>query len=345
MKMEGMGESERPTDPSTGTADGTQAVIKAVDDSISRYVLVLFQGGGRRDPLGQLDRDVLGVVQQKLDAVVKSEPEKTEVDVWLESPGGDAHSAYKLFLDLRSRSSKLRVVIPDYAKSAATLFALGTDEIYMAPAAELGPLDMQMEHPDREGTWISALDATRALDYIAEFASEYILAEGGNAHDRTGLPRLDVFKEFSRFAALFFQPLVAKLDPQLVHQAANGLDVGRRYAITMLTQRTANSKSDQPGNNPEEIARHFVDHYPAHEFVISRLEARNQGLPVFWAEEYNFWYQAKSMWRSYRAGGFAREVAGTKTKTAIEVLSEHKVQELSDAKDDESEGDEDVAEN
>lgn len=67
--------------------------------------------------------------------------ENVELDLWLESPGGDAHAAYKLALLLRAHASRLRVVIPDYAKSAATLLTLAADEIYVAPVAELGPLD------------------------------------------------------------------------------------------------------------------------------------------------------------------------------------------------------------
>ena len=289
-----------------------------------RYILILLQAGGRRDPLGYLDRVVLQLLWRKLDAKVQGERDRTEIDVWLESAGGDAHAAYKLFLDLRSRASKIRVVIPDFAKSAATLFVLGTDEVHMGPAAELGPLDMQMEHPDREGIWISALDATRALHYVAEFASEYIVEEGGHVHDRTGLPRLDVLREFSRFAALFFRPLVAKLDPQLIHQAANGLDVGRRYAVYMLERRNLGQRDRSVGQEEDcsRIARHFVEDYPAHEFAISRDEAASHGLPIYWAEEYNLWGAVKQVWQAFRSGLFFRESAGEPTATVLEVLSE-----------------------
>lgn len=117
------------------------------ENASRRYILILLQAGGRRDPLGYLDRVVLQLLWRKLDAKVQGERDRTEIDVWLESAGGDAHAAYKLFLDLRSRASKIRVVVPDFAKSAATLFVLGTDEVHMGPAAELGPLDMQMETP------------------------------------------------------------------------------------------------------------------------------------------------------------------------------------------------------
>lgn len=77
-----------------------------------------------------------------------------------------------MFLDLQYRCRKLRAVVPDYAKSAATLFLLGVDEFFMAPSAELGPLDAQIEYPDREGVTVSALDVSKALGFLGDFAAD-----------------------------------------------------------------------------------------------------------------------------------------------------------------------------
>jgi len=111
----------------------------------TRYYLVLFQSGEEEDNLGELSRFVFDYVQARLKENISSPSKETEIDVWLDSPGGSASVAYKLLLELRHRCKKLRIVIPDFAKSAATLLAIGGDEIYMAPAAELGPLDAQIE--------------------------------------------------------------------------------------------------------------------------------------------------------------------------------------------------------
>src|SRR5690349_379175 len=116
----------------------------------TRYVLAIFQGRGHTAQLRTISRSLVAHVQRLLDNTVKTSKSRTEIEIWLDSPGGDAHAAYKLWLDLRSRCRRLVVVIPDLAKSAATLLALGADEIVMAPAAELGPLDVQISHPDRE---------------------------------------------------------------------------------------------------------------------------------------------------------------------------------------------------
>jgi len=60
------------------------------------------------------------------------------------SPGGDG--VVEKFVSLcRSQCKKFRVLIPYEAKSAATLIALGADEIVMGPQSEIGPIDAQVE--------------------------------------------------------------------------------------------------------------------------------------------------------------------------------------------------------
>ena len=67
-------------------------------------------------------------IDQSLKAATLPEKAKTTVDLWLDSPGGSARDAYKIALLLRSIAGHIRVVIPDYAKSAATLLSLVADE-------------------------------------------------------------------------------------------------------------------------------------------------------------------------------------------------------------------------
>ena len=50
-------------------------------------------------------------------------------------------------------SGDFRLVVPDTAKSAATLIGLGATEIVMSTTSELGPIDPQVMLPDRDGNW------------------------------------------------------------------------------------------------------------------------------------------------------------------------------------------------
>ena len=137
-------------------------------ESPVRYHVMLLQG--RTGPYTSIDRSTARHLRNLLDDKVTTKKEETEIDVWMHSTGGDANAAYKIFLDLRNRATRVRTLIPDRAKSAATLFALGMDEIHMGATAELGPLDVQIEHPDRENETISGLDAVGSLDYLNNLA-------------------------------------------------------------------------------------------------------------------------------------------------------------------------------
>lgn len=237
------------------------------------------------------------------DLIQDASPKDCEIDVWLHSPGGDANAAYKLSLGLRSRCRKLRVAIPDYAKSAATLFALGCDEIYMDKDSELGPLDVQIEHPDREGVTVSGLDVAKALGFIADLACQYIIKAGYNIYRSTELPRREVLHEICHFSAAFFQPAVSKIDPHIIHRAANQLDIAQRYAEIMLEERNVDSGHEFAEQSASRVVNHFINHYPAHDFVISRDEARQWELPIVDLEKYRLEHQLREMFDSFIEDG------------------------------------------
>jgi membrane-bound ClpP family serine protease len=65
--------------------------------------------------------------------------------------GGDGETALRLVRQAQSRCKKLVVIVPDQAKSAGTLFALGADQIYMGPTSDLGPIDPQFQLSENSG--------------------------------------------------------------------------------------------------------------------------------------------------------------------------------------------------
>jgi hypothetical protein len=193
------------------------------------------------------------------------------------------------------------VIIPDYAKSAATLFAFGCDEIFMAPDAELGPLDVQIEHPDREGVTVSGLDVAKALSFVCDYASSYLVSAGYELYRSTELPRREVLNQVSSFAATLLQPAIAKLDPHIIHKAANELEIAQDYASRMLRERSLDAADEERAFPPGMVAHHFINHYPAHDFVISRIEARQFGLPVHDLEDYDLAHEMLAKHAKFRS--------------------------------------------
>ena len=68
-----------------------------------------------------------------------------DLHVMLATPGGDGETALRLVRQAQSRCKELTVIVPDQAKSAGTLFALGAHRIYMGPTSDLGPVDPQFQ--------------------------------------------------------------------------------------------------------------------------------------------------------------------------------------------------------
>jgi|ERR1019366_5251194 hypothetical protein len=91
-------------------------------------------------------------VREFVDQVEAIPAEAKSIDVLIHSTGGDPLSAWKIMSLLRERFDKVGVLVPFMAFSAATLFALGGDEIVMHPHASLGPIDPQIFMKQADGS-------------------------------------------------------------------------------------------------------------------------------------------------------------------------------------------------
>lgn len=70
-----------------------------------------------------------------------------DLDLMLQIPGGDVDQAERIVMMCRKKigpGARLRVVVPDSAKSAGTLIALASDAIVMGYCSGLGPIDPQV---------------------------------------------------------------------------------------------------------------------------------------------------------------------------------------------------------
>jgi hypothetical protein len=67
-----------------------------------------------------------------------------ELDILIQSPGGRVEAVEQLVKMLRAQFGHIRFIIPDTAKSAATMFALSGDCLLMDERSELGPIDPQV---------------------------------------------------------------------------------------------------------------------------------------------------------------------------------------------------------
>lgn len=134
------------------------------------------------------------------------------VDVLLQSPGGLVEAAESIVKMLRARFSHIRFIVPNIAKSAATMMAMSGDKIWMDCDSELGPIDPQFLVPKADGTKVQ----TPAQAIIDQFDSIEIKIK----NDPRLLPA--------------YIPLIQTFAPALYQQAENALALSRDLVADWL---------------------------------------------------------------------------------------------------------------
>lgn len=155
------------------------------------------------------------------------------------SRGGDIEPAYQISKLCKSYSkNRFIVAIPRLGKSAATLIALGADEIHIGPLGQLGPIDPQLGG-------LPALGVNQALKTIALLSQDY----PGSA---------EMFARYLRMA----------LTVEQIGYCDRVSESAAQYAERLLSTKPALS------TNPSQIARKLVYEYKDHGFVIDLIEAQ-----------------------------------------------------------------------
>jgi Serine dehydrogenase proteinase len=94
----------------------------------------------------QMAMDVIPVLYAHL-RNIKTAPSETKIDLFIHSNGGDGVVPWRLVTLVREFCSEFNVIVPNRAFSAATLTALGADNIIMHPMGILGPTDPTITTP------------------------------------------------------------------------------------------------------------------------------------------------------------------------------------------------------
>ena len=81
--------------------------------------------------------DIIPVISKQLRTIGKT----NNIDLFLYSTGGDTMVPWRLVSMIREYCDKFSVLLPYKAHSAATMIALGADEIVMSDLSELSPID------------------------------------------------------------------------------------------------------------------------------------------------------------------------------------------------------------
>ena len=203
--------------------------------------------------------------------------EERRLSVLLNSPGGSATATYRMMLSLRNHVDDIEVLVPHWAKSAATLFCLGADAIYMGKEGELGPLDPQVLEGTGNSSRISSLESFKALERLFDYSLETF---DGIVEWLLEKSYMDVPNAMDRATPLFsaiVSPLYRQIDPHELGKSGMFLAEIEEYAIRAM-QRWGYKDEDE--DKVLGTVRSLVWDYPSHSFIIDLQEAKELGLNV-----------------------------------------------------------------
>jgi hypothetical protein len=252
-----------------------QQQIKAIERLTGRRMICFVS-----NPYREITRDLITVFADLLDDIDPGD----DLDLLLNTPGGDIDAAEKLVIMCRSRCEGFRIIVPESAKSAGTMMCCAADSIVMGFASELGPIDPQIFVPDSNGRPISR----PAHSFLAGFN------EIKEATQKAG--------ELSPA----YYPLLDKLDPALLEFCRTSIKRAEQFAGNWLKKHQCKGEDEKA----EKIAEHLGDvtRFRSHGAAINASEARDIGLEVEeLAHDDPLWQAVWRLWCEYdlamRQGG------------------------------------------
>ena len=176
--------------------------------------------------------------------LLQSVGKRENLDLFLLSPGGFIDPAFKMANLCREfAKARFSVIVPHYAKSAATLLCLGSDELVMGPVSEIGPTDPRIEIKDEYGRRlnVSATAVEDALGVIEEIAA--------------GDP----------VKSLKYMPLIEKINLNTLGEYRRALKSSKQYAEELLKRGKLLKDKAKASDVAEKLAKQYWAHgYPLH---------------------------------------------------------------------------------
>ncbi len=118
---------------------------------------------------GPLYLGVDDILRTRIEKICKRQPASKKLVVILTTGGGFLEPVQRMVATLRKHYEVVDFVIPNYAYSAGTVFALSGDAIHMDYYSRLGPIDPQIE--SSSGRMVSALGHLEKFNALIDKAN------------------------------------------------------------------------------------------------------------------------------------------------------------------------------
>lgn len=221
----------------------TQAVIARIEQAIGCPFVSYWNSNNG----SVCANDVLGMygILDRLQA-------QTQIALFIKSDGGSGQASLMLVNLLRQFTKRLVALVPLECQSAATMLALGADEIQMGPLAHLSAVDTSLQHQlspldrDNERVSVSQDELMRVTRLWQQEASK---------------------SEVNPYQAIF--PYIHPLVIGAVHRVSS---LSVKLCVEILSYHMRDRRQ------AEAISDRLNSNYPSHSYPITLREAQRIGL-------------------------------------------------------------------
>ncbi|MGB7684245.1 MAG: hypothetical protein WBL45_00510 [Solirubrobacterales bacterium] len=241
-----------------------------------------------------------------LEELIADADPSEDLHLLLDTPGGDGETAVRLARSAQARCAELTVIVPNQAKSAGTLLAMGAHHILMGPTSDLGPVDPQFPSPEGGPEDLySAKDLIAAVDH----------AEASIAAQPDTFP--------------LHVSLLAKVNAVMVQQARSALERSGDLVREALRSQPDRSEDDVEGVACA-VQEKLIDLPKEHGAVFDAGDAEKAGLPVIHADpRSDQWRLIWLLWAKYFSlesyvaeGQYASQIAPRADQSQVRDSSE-----------------------
>jgi hypothetical protein len=225
--------------------DRTQEVIEQIQCELGGPVISYWNSTN-----GSIcSNDVIGLY-----GILQSLGRVDRLSFFIKSDGGSGQAALRMVNLLRQFAGHLTVLVPLECASAATMLALGADQILMGPLAQLSAVDTSLTHD------LSPLDRDNNRVRVSQ----------DELHRVVRLWQTQAGKE----ATNPYQALFGYVHPLVIGAVDRASALSTRLCVEILSYHMKDAEKR------ERISNTLNSEYPSHGYPITLGEARRIGLNV-----------------------------------------------------------------
>ncbi|MBI1899957.1 MAG: hypothetical protein HYS13_02430 [Planctomycetia bacterium] len=221
----------------------TQALIRRLQEKVQGTFMAYWNS-----PSGNIcGNDVVGLY-----GVLRAVGEAKRITLFIKSDGGSGEASLRMVNLLRQFTRRLVALVPLECQSAATMLALGADEIHMGPLAHLSAVDTSLTHDlspiDRDNHRVSV-----SQDELHRVIALWQQEVGDNATNP-------------------YQALFQHVHPLVIGAVHRASSLSTKLCIEILSYHLKDRRKAKA------ISDGLNAGYPSHSYPITLREARRIGL-------------------------------------------------------------------